>query len=604
MNSTLMMGAVFAQMLVRPWSQTNSPLDERVAADFKGGADAALVHYAVPAMSGVQRLPDVYPYDGQAGGTVGIVMAQDEYEPGSFLVYPKKDLGKVQLEVGELKNRAGDVFPKADLDLKVVKVWYQNKNAWYSYFADTGTFKLVPELLLNDEDLIRVDTAKEANYARLTEKDGTVREQWINPPRQLDRAFYDYYRGGGAFASMKPNFADAETLRPVTLRKGEFKQFFLTAHARKGTKPGVYRGEVKIKSKSKGEGEQWKIPVAIRVLDFVLPDPMCYFDDNLPFYVNFYTYESLGCIKELNGGDHELAKRQFLATMKDHVAHGHTINWLHDPRNAEGRECVPLMKEAGCRQDVFVVWPSELAALGLSSVERDASMSRNAETIFSALGCRNVYVGYGDEPPPSWLEAVRPFVEAGHRAGLKFILAGSNNIFRKSGYQFDWHNINMVSEDDSTTRLWNQLGSSPHIAWYAKQHVGVENPDFNRRQNGMAAYLSNYSALSNYAHHYGPYNDDSEGYKPMVFTYGHYRGVIDTLQWEGFREGLDDIRYATVLVKLARKAAKQQKDIPLRYAGNKALQFLAAFRKDEDSLDACRAEMIAHILKLKGMGGM
>ena len=33
--SMLMIGAVFAQLMVRPWSQTNEPLEARVARDFK-----------------------------------------------------------------------------------------------------------------------------------------------------------------------------------------------------------------------------------------------------------------------------------------------------------------------------------------------------------------------------------------------------------------------------------------------------------------------------------------------------------------------------------------------------------------------------------------
>ena len=84
----------------------------------------------------------------------------------------------------------------------------------------------------------------------------------------------------------------------------------------------------------------------------------------------------------------------------------------------------------------------------------------------------------------------------------------------------------------------------------------------------------------------------------MVFAYGCASGVIDTLQWEGFREGVDDIRYATALVKLARKAAKSQVT-DVRYVGNKALQYLASIQRDSDGLDACRAEMIRHILGLK-----
>ena len=99
-------GLVFGQMLVRPWSQTNEALEKRVAADFPG-RPSALVHYEVPAMSDLQRLEDVYPYDGIPGGTVTITAAKGEYEPGSFLIYPFEDLGKVQLELSEFKREEG-----------------------------------------------------------------------------------------------------------------------------------------------------------------------------------------------------------------------------------------------------------------------------------------------------------------------------------------------------------------------------------------------------------------------------------------------------------------------------------------------------------------
>lgn len=583
-----------AQFVCRPWSQTTVPIAERVRADFKTLRHAeAFVHYDVPPMSGLQRLADVYPEDGVPGGTVTIVAAQDEYEPGSFLVYALRDLGKTQLSLTPFRKDDGTVFPAANLDLKVVKVWYQNRNAWYSYFGDTG-FKLVPELLLNDEDLIRVDEKTGANYARLRFADGTVKERWINPPRQLDRAFWDFYRGGRAFSPMKPEFDDAETLQPVALPPGVFRNFFLTAHVTRAIPAGVYRGAVKV-------GTHGEIPVEIKVLDFILPKPKCYFDDDLDFYVNFYSYDCLGMIMEENGGDFELAKKQFLATMVNRVAHGQDINWLRfNLFGAESQACLRMMKEAGIRTDVIVA-SVPLATQGGTMTEIESAGRRGVAAADRLLGHHNVYAAFGDEPPAAWLKETRPVLRAAQQAGWKFILAGSDHVFRKAGYQYDWHNINKQAENDTTTKLWNQLGHSPHVAWYAKQHVGVENPEFNRRQNGMAAYLSNYSSLCNYAHHYGPYNDDVSGYRPMVFTYGVYSGVLDTIQWEGFREGVDDIRYATLLVKLAREAAKSASDIDMRYEGNKALQYLASFRKDADDLNACRFEMIKYILKLKDM---
>ena len=224
-----------AQFTVRPWTQDNAPLDARVAADFKEIPHPdAFVHYAVPAMSTLQRLPDVYPDDGIAGGVVRIIAAKDEYEPGAFLIRATRDLGKTPLALTPFKTADGKLFPADDLDLKFVKVWYQNGNAWYSYFGDTG-FKLVPELLVNDEDLIRVDTAKRANYARLSFADGKTGEQWINPPREMNRVFWDFHRSIPAFQPMRPEFRDAATLQPVSLPKGAFKNFFLTVRVRAAT---------------------------------------------------------------------------------------------------------------------------------------------------------------------------------------------------------------------------------------------------------------------------------------------------------------------------------------------------------------------------------
>ena len=149
----------------------------------------------------------------------------------------------------------------------------------------------------------------------------------------------------------------------------------------------------------------------------------------------------------------------------------------------------------------------------------------------------------------------REVFDAYSRQGFKFIIASQNGIFWSNGYDWGWHNASKdPGEDDDAPRLWNQLGAETYCGWYAVQHTGPENPDFNRRQYGLAAYLGGYSAACNYAHHLGPYNDDADYYKPMVFAYGVSDGVLDTLQWEGFREGIDDIRYATEMTRLARTA--------------------------------------------------
>lgn len=229
----------------------------------------------------------------------------------------------------------------------------------------------------------------------------------------------------------------------------------------------------------------------------------------------------------------------------------------------------------------------------------DHDARRGAEWFDQAIGHHNVYVGHGDEPGAQWLMNARPMYDAYKRAGFKLIIAGGDSVFYKSGFVYDWHNVAQWPENADSTRLWNEVGNT-HVAWYAAMHVGAENPAFNRRQYGLANYLANYSATCNYAHHFGPYNDDRTKYRPMVFAYGVYSGVIDTIQWEGYREAIDDIRYATALKRLAQQAA-QSTDLETRNVGKQALQYMATLSRITGDLNAVRYEMIQRILALKCM---
>ena len=566
-------------------------LASRVAADF-GKTDAAFVHYAVPPMSNVQRLPDIYPIDGQAGEPVRIIAAKDEYEPGAFLVYSFQNLGKVSFTLTPFKAKDGKTFPAANLDLKVIKVWYQNRNAWYSYFGDTG-FKLVPELLLNDEDLIRVDTEKKANYARLTEKDGAVHEKWLNPPRQMNDRYYDHWATTHCFMPMRENFHDSKTLQPVLLEEGSFRNFFLTVHVTKDIPAGLYEGAVKLADKS---GKQLgSIPVELRVLPFELPAPKSYINPEREFLVSSYDTISLDVLRELNGDDLALAKKQLVAVLRNQAEHNETIHWMrNDKENISF--AIDAMKEAGQRTDILL---GGFPKTG-SRLYMEAEAKRYAKWFDKKVGHHNVFLGYGDEPGAGWLMQSRPVFEAYQKAGFKFIIAGGDSVFYKAGYLYDWHNVAKDPTDSSSTHLWNQLDNA-YIAWYACMHVGPENPAYNRMQYGMAPYLAGYNAACNYEHTLSNYNDDTVTYRPMVFCYGVYDGVLDTLQWEGFREGVDDIRYATLLCTLARKAAKS-KDIETHYAGLKALQHLATFDyKNGGDLDANRLEMTRFILQLRDL---
>ena len=61
--------------------------------------ESSVVWYAVNPLSSVPRLPDSYPADGEIFGALNYIAAQGEFEPASFVVYPKKNVDKLTFKV-------------------------------------------------------------------------------------------------------------------------------------------------------------------------------------------------------------------------------------------------------------------------------------------------------------------------------------------------------------------------------------------------------------------------------------------------------------------------------------------------------------------------
>jgi hypothetical protein len=559
----------------------------RVANDANRGtlnADAFLGYYAVPAISPNLRLSDSYPEDGQFGGEVGLVTALDQYQDASFVLFPFTDAENVTLKLSALKSADGSTLPAQNLDLRVVKIWYQNGNAWYSYFADPG-LKLVPELLLHDENLIRVDTKKQANYARINTQKGT-QEVWISAPTKLNIGFDPYQEG----------FVDAKTLQPVSLTAGEFKQFVLTAHATKETKPGLYQGSIQV---SAPRQKAISIPVALKVLSFELPLPKTNYDINKDFVVSMMGAWPRGL--DTDG-------KAFMPTLKNMRAHnilqiGPDVSVDTDP--AQAAENVKAMKEAGfLTKPIFGgIMPGGGAnSRPPMSYDYQMDLEKRAKWYHDFyqknFGNTDAFLVAGDEQGVRWLLSQRPGWRINHRNGLKATLAGHiESYFPTSGYILDNRPMAGFPSEADKPAKWNQIGSG-YTGFYAGQHIGSENPAFIRRQHGLLGYLSNYDMVDNYEFAYGPWNDRAwDLYKPMVLAYPISDGLVDTLEWQGFRAGIDDIRYATKLRQLA-DAAIASGDLDRVYEGKKVRQWLAQVDGNTADLNTVRLEMIRKIEQL------
>ena len=209
------------------------------------------------------------------------------------------------------------------------------------------------------------------------------------------------------------------------------------------------------------------------------------------------------------------------------------------------------------------------------------------------LGHNNLYPAGGEEPGLGSILSSRNGWRAAHEAG-QLVLCNGGDRRNYCGYQDDFRvggGFADRRESDFMHRIKGKIGN------YAGPHTGPENPDYMRRMHGLNLYKKDYDMMYNYGYIEGDWNDQRNYCYRITLVYETKDGYIDTIPWEGIREGLDDIRYATLLMTLAERAVAEgkKKDVKKYYTGRKALQFLANVDEEKCDLNAVRLEMIRHI---------
>ena len=180
------------------------------------------------------------------------------------------------------------------------------------------------------------------------------------------------------------------------------------------------------------------------------------------------------------------------------------------------------------------------------------------KNIASQYGFSDVYLNGMDEQRADVMQSERPAWDAVHQAGGKVIVTTS-----------DPNAVNVVGDMLDVVVFANYLNPTQAVKWngyghkifsYANPQVGIENPEIYRTNYGFALWNAGYNGAMNYAYQHGfgssiwnDYDSRLEAggfhYKDHVFAYPTSNGVIDTIQWEGWREGVDDTRYVASLIK-------------------------------------------------------
>jgi hypothetical protein len=183
-----------------------------------------------------------------------------------------------------------------------------------------------------------------------------------------------------------------------------------------------------------------------------------------------------------------------------------------------------------------------------------------------------------------------------HKAGGKIFSTGT---MRNLKYIGDKTDIQVLSgrPERLKAELWKEKNKNLKLLAYAWPQGGVEDPVINRRGLGMTTWLANYDGTMTYAYMHSMgngWNDfDHLKYREHNYVYPTTDGVISTIALAGFREGVDDIRYATKLKQLI----EQHQNGPKAKLAASAQDYLNEIAASEN-LQLIRLEIIDYILKL------
>ena len=294
--------------------------------------DGQPVVYRLDPITNVRVLPDCFPeVPGKAGGLLSLSACRGEYESASFAVYAPRELENVRLEISDFRF-GKHVLPKSHLELFVVKCWYQ---AGRDVMFHDGVKRLVPELLLKDDALVKVDTKKQTNAVRSTKEDGSTK---YLPASGKDPK---------ALEGLRP--IDASKLQPVTIPGKSVKQFWLRLHVPADAAAGTYRGSIRLSAQGITPVD---IPVAVTVHAFELARSQKTY--SIYYSGKLDPNSSKGTIAA-----HYKSEEQYLAETRDMLAHGVRYPNLWQTRQSGlVPRSLQLRKKAGLPNDkLFILSP-------------------------------------------------------------------------------------------------------------------------------------------------------------------------------------------------------------------------------------------------------
>ena len=242
---------------------------------------------------------------------------------------------------------------------------------------------------------------------------------------------------------------------------------------------------------------------------------------------------------------------QYATEIRNMQEHGITYPTFSQKDWALWETALALRQQAGLPNDhIYVVeWQTgnPMDPAGLITLQNGIAVVKNLSAPF---GYRDIYIYGIDEAKGELLRSERAAWEATHESDAKIFASCNDDAFDIAGDLLDVAVLDGPL-DPAQAAAWHSYGK--RVLSYDNPQVGIENPELYRKNYGFALWNAGYDGSMDYAyqHETGTLWNDFDGvnFRDHVFAYPTSSGVIDTIQWEGWREGVDDTRYLATLIK-------------------------------------------------------
>ena len=523
-------------------------------------------------------IPAELPADWQStqADTLSLAITPGEYRAASFLVIADQPLFDVLAEATDLVAvDGGAVIPAEQVDLRLVKQWYQ---AAYAARTANLTPRLLSELLLKDDALVKAEDNK--NYLQLSTGE------------YVDISQRGQSRKRGIIPVDRMPVEDATDLQAIDIAAGNNRQFWVTVALPEAAEPGLYTSTIRVSTRGQ---EFSSLRLQVEVLPFRLAS------SDLVYSV-FHRAQLNSNWPDGSISSEIRSEDQYSAELNNLVAHGVMHPNLYQKYNSpEFRRALELRVEAGIDQrDLFLIGlpavpgSNEPVPFGFDNKIRD-TMSKISDYEVDQL-----YMWGRDEAKAERLEQQKPVWNFSRDLGAKIFAAGYHTTAASGPGNFDLmgplHDIfvaiNPVTRQEAAR--WHSIDKK--IFSYQNPTGGMERPETFRQNAGLFLWQMNYDGAMMYAYNdsFGSaWNDfDHAIYRDHNFVYPTVNGVVDTLQWEGLREGINDVRYLSTLMAMIEQSDNQS-------LVNEASAWLARLKEQPLArldLDRVRAQFVGYIL--------